>query len=322
MVILDYIKFKKFPLTVELSIYLIHGNPRNISNEIEHDILSFYKKCDYEHITYVVDDDADTENIKSCIYEQSLFDQKKILTLNIVSKSIPLNLKKFIEQCIPELNDDKIIIKIDRQASSFKKTNLYKKLNQSGCVIEIYELKGKILENWVTNKCKINNIEPNRSFIDKVIDSNFNNSLAISQDIYLRGLMQDTRSKGSPDSSKYTEYDLVDMFLSKDIKGFNRVSNYLQRKNISLSYIIFLMNLELEKIYCIRKPTLYKPYIAPFLESKYKYACDNYAIDDLIASLKNIVDLDVDSKYNSRKSNPWIAFNSLQTHLMTSVQQQ
>ena len=61
MVILDYIKFKKFPLTVELSIYLIHGNPRNISNEIEHDILSFYKKCDYEHITYVVDDDADDD---------------------------------------------------------------------------------------------------------------------------------------------------------------------------------------------------------------------------------------------------------------------
>ena len=37
--------------------------------------------------------------------------------------------------------DDKIILKFDRQASSFKKTNFYKKISQYACVIEIFELK-------------------------------------------------------------------------------------------------------------------------------------------------------------------------------------
>ena len=33
--ILDYVKFKNFPLTAEIPLFLVHGNPRNISNEIE-----------------------------------------------------------------------------------------------------------------------------------------------------------------------------------------------------------------------------------------------------------------------------------------------
>ena len=41
--IFDYIKFKKFPITSDISLFLIHGNPRNISNEIEHDIITFQK---------------------------------------------------------------------------------------------------------------------------------------------------------------------------------------------------------------------------------------------------------------------------------------
>ena len=33
--ILDYVKFKNFPLTAEIPLFLVHGNPRNISNEID-----------------------------------------------------------------------------------------------------------------------------------------------------------------------------------------------------------------------------------------------------------------------------------------------
>ena len=157
--ILDYIKFKKFPLTTEIPLFFIHGNPRNISNEIERDILNFYKKFDYKIKNYVIDDDTQTEGIKSNLQEQSLFEEKKLIVLNIVSKSIPINIKKLIDEWITLHNiQDRIIIKLDRQASSFKKTNFYKSISTNTCVIEIYELKGQVLEQWVANKLKINNI--------------------------------------------------------------------------------------------------------------------------------------------------------------------
>ena len=68
--ILDYVKFKKFPLTSEIPLFFIHGNPRNISNEIERDIVNFHKKFDYKLENYVIDDDTQTQDIKNNLQEQ------------------------------------------------------------------------------------------------------------------------------------------------------------------------------------------------------------------------------------------------------------
>ena len=180
-------------------------------------IFVLFTKLGYKHENYVVDDDSETENIRNNLNEQSLFDEKKLLSINIVSKSIPTNLKKLIDHWASEISEDKLIIKLDRQASSFKKTSFYKNISNSGCVIEIYELKGRILEHWVMNKYKINNLDFNNDSIRDVINSNLNNSLSISQSIYLKRLNKN--NKLLLDSSRYSEYDLIDMILTKDIEG-------------------------------------------------------------------------------------------------------
>ena len=66
--IVDYIKFKKLPLSSDMALFFIHGNPRNISNELEHDILNFYKKLDYKQQTYVIDDDSQTDIINNSYF--------------------------------------------------------------------------------------------------------------------------------------------------------------------------------------------------------------------------------------------------------------
>lgn len=316
--IIDYIKFKRFPLTSEIQLFTIHGNPRNISNEIEHDILSFYTKLDYKHINYVIDDDSQTDSIKNNFEELSLFDEKKVITINVVSSSIPPNLKKFIETASANKNDNKVIIKVDRQPSSFKNTKFYKNLCHITCVIEVYELKGKILEQWVINKCKINKINFNELFVNKLINFNFNNSLAISQAIYQKSLMKNQDSDKVSEDSKYTEYDLVDMLLNKNFNGFFKVSKYLQNTNASLTYILFLLNAELEKIYLIKHPKTNKPYIAPFLKAKYDVASKKYDSKNLLIGLKNIMNLDIGSKYNSKISNSWVSFNDLFSIMMNN----
>ena len=193
--IVDYIKFKKLPLSSDMVLFFIHGNPRNISNELEHDILNFYKKLDFKQQTYVIDDDSQTDIINKSYFEQSLFDDKKIITLNIVSNSIPKNLKVFIETIVTNKNQNRIIIKLDRQPSSFKNTKFYKYISSNSCLIELYELKGKLLEQWVINKCKINKINYDDELISNLIESNLNNSLSISQTIYQKSLMDVIENK-------------------------------------------------------------------------------------------------------------------------------
>ena len=106
--ILDYVKFKNFPLTAEIPLFLVHGNPRNISNEIERDIISFYKKLGFKRVNYVVDDDTQTEDVKRNLHEQSLFEEKKLFVINIVSKSIPMNMKKLFDVWISQHTEDRL----------------------------------------------------------------------------------------------------------------------------------------------------------------------------------------------------------------------
>ena len=316
--IVDYIKFKKLPLSSEIVLFFIHGNPRNISNELEHDILNFYKKLDYKQQTYVIDDDSQTDIINNSYFEQSLFDDKKIITLNIVSNSIPKNLKIFIETVVTNKNQNRIIIKLDRQPSSFKNTKFYKHISSNSCLIELYELKGKLLEQWTLNKCKINKISYDDQFISNLIELNINNNISISQTIYQYSLMDVNCERDTLENSKYVEYDLVDTLLNKDYFRFLKISNYLQSINAPLTYIIFLLNSELEKLYLIQQSNNNKPFIPQFLQKKYSAASTRYAPDSLLNALKNIIKLDINSKYNSKNSNSWASFNDLFSIIMNN----
>ena len=316
--IVDYIKFKKLPLSSEMILFFIHGNPRNISNELEHDILNFYKKLDYKQLTYVIDDDSQTDSISNTYFEQSLFNENRIIILNIVSNSIPKNLKVFIETVVTSENENRIIIKLDRQPSSFKNTKFYKHISSNSCLIELYELKGRLLEQWVINKCKINKISYDDQFISNLIKLNFNNSLSISQTIYQKSLMDVIDEGETVENSKYGEYDLVDTLLNKDYLRFIKISNYLQSINAPLTYIIFLLNSELEKLYLFQQSKNNKPFIPKFLQAKYSTASTRYNPNSLLNALKNIVQLDINSKYNSKNSNSWASFNDLFSIIMNN----
>ena len=102
-------------------------------------------------------------------------------------------------------------------------------------MIELYELKGKLLEQWVINKCKINKISYDDQFISNLIELNFNNSLSISQTIYQKSLMDVIDKRDTAENSKYGEYDLVDTLLNKDYLKFHKISNYLQSINAPLT---------------------------------------------------------------------------------------
>ena len=315
--IIDYVKFKKMPIQDGLQLFVIHGNPRNISNEIEYDIIKFYKKKDYIRINYVVDDDSQTEDINNNFYEQSLFDEKKLITINVSSNSIPIQLKKLLQNLSPQINSNRILIKVDRQQSSFKNTKFYKEISNSACIIEIYELQGALLKQWVKNKCKIHDISNDDAFVNSLINSNMNNSFSISQNIYQKSFIKNKDDTDIIQDSKYSEYDLMDMILQKNLSGFLNVSHYLQRTSISLPYIIFLANSEIEKIYSIKNLTN-KPYIPNFLMTKYNMAATNYDSKSLLVALKKIITIDIDAKYNSKNSNSWVGFNDLLSNMMNN----
>ena len=101
------------------------------------------------------------------------------------------------------------------------------------------------------------------------------------------------------ESSKYSEYDLIDTLLNKDASGFLKVSSYLREIDTSLSYIIFLVNQELENLF-INKTNYIKTIYSLFFNEKYTSASKKYTLDELLFLLKNIASIDIKSKYMSK----------------------
>ena len=124
--------------------------------------------------------------------------------------------------------------------------------------------------------------------------------------------------RDTAENSKYGEYDLVDTLLNKDYLRFIKISNYLQSINAPLTYIIFLLNSELEKLYLFQQSKNNKPFIPKFLQAKYSAASTRYNPNSLLNALKNIIQLDINSKYNSKNSNSWVSFNDLFSIIMNN----
>ena len=79
------------------------------------------------------------------------------------------------------------------------------------------------------------------------------------------------------------------------------------------------MNSELEKIYSVKQSVNNKPYIPQFLHSRYNSTCLNYEADTLLQGLKSIHILDLNSKYNAKKTSPWVSFNDLFLNIINNT---
>ena len=165
------IAYKSFITTTtipEYPIYLILGNPYHLQNEVEFRLENYYKKKLYVIKKYVVDSDFDLGQIKDDFENYSLFADKKVISLNIISNTIPKTLSEYLME-IPIVPDIVIILKLCGQSPSFKKTKIFSKIDTSGCIIEVFELSGSNLNDWVRRKFTRNKINFSEELFKKLI---------------------------------------------------------------------------------------------------------------------------------------------------------
>ena len=154
---ITYKKFINSPRLSEYGIYLILGKPYHLQNEVQSKIEKFYKDKGYMVKKIIVDSDFNLDTIKDDFENYSLFSENKFILFNIISSTIPKSLSEYLVD-MKSTSDLVIVIKLNPQSPSFKKTKIYSKVESDGCVIEIYELAGSSLIEWMKMKFKKNNI--------------------------------------------------------------------------------------------------------------------------------------------------------------------
>ena len=212
----------------------------------------------------IVDSDFNIEILKDDLENYSLFSDNKLILLNVISNTLPKNISSYLTD-MKFVSDSVIVLKLSVQSPSFKKTKIYSKIESQGCVIEVHELSGANLNDWVKKKFLKNNIIYNEDLFKKLIDKNEGNTSAISQELYKMSLL-DIKDVGVyfdylQKEYKFTEFDLTDSMIDGDLKKTLKILSYLKSIKSPDVYILFLINNEIKKVYSLSNNLSPQPYI-------------------------------------------------------------
>jgi DNA polymerase-3 subunit delta len=305
---ISYKQFFDSPEVPESLIYLILGKPYHLQNDVQSRLESFLKKSGSSIKHLVVDSDFDINEIRNDFESYSLFEEKKVLILNITSNSVPKKLLDYLlNNKVPiDLN---LIIKLGPQTPAFKRGKFLSMLSAEGCIIEISELRGLHLNNWVKQKFKKNNITYNDELFEKLIDKNEGNTSSISQELYKMSLLNISDISVYFDylqkEYKFTEYDLIDSILELNTAKSIKILNYLESVKSPEVYILFLINSEIKKIYYLLNNLSPQPYIPNHKKSLYSAFSRKSNSDNLLGLLELSYVIDKKIKTGSGNFNVW-----------------
>ncbi len=305
---ITYKKFISSPRISEYGIYLILGKPYHLQNEVQSKIEQYYRKKEYMVKKIIVDSDFSLEIIKDDFENYSLFAENKFILFNVISNTIPKSLTEYLleRKSTPDLV---ILIKLSPQSPSFKKTKIYSKIDFDGCVIEIHELTGSNLVEWMKMKFKKNNITYTEELFKKLIDKNEGNTSAISQELYKMSLL-DISDVGIyfdfiQKEYKYSEFDLIDSIVDCNIHKSLKILGYLKSIKSPEVYILFLINSEIKKIHSLVCKLSPPPYIPSFKKNIYERFSKNYNKEYLMDLLQSCYAIDKSIKLGINNSNVW-----------------
>ena len=305
---ITYKKFISSSRISEYGIYLILGKPYHLQNEVQSKIEQYYTNKEYMIKKIIVDSDFNLEAIKDDFENYSLFSENKFILFNVISNTIPKNLSEYLleRKSTPDLV---ILIKLSPQAPSFKKTKIYSKIDADGCVIEIHELTGVNLIEWMKMKFKKNSITYTEELFKKLIDKNEGNTSAISQELYKMSLL-DINDVGIyfdfiQKEYKYSEFDLIDAIVDCNIHKALKIIDYLKSIKSPEVYILFLINSEIKKIHSLVCKLSPPPYIPNFKKNIYDRFSENYNKEHLMGLLQSCYAIDKSIKLGIKNSNIW-----------------
>tara|TARA_B100000953_G_scaffold198030_1_gene163212 strand:+ start:4653 stop:5663 length:1011 start_codon:yes stop_codon:yes gene_type:complete len=311
---INYKQFFEHRSIPESSIYLLVGKPYHLQNEVQFHIEFKLKSEGLDIKTYLIDSDFNLDLIRNDFETLSLFSEKKLIILNVLSNTIPKLLLDFIlNTAIPK--DLKIIIKVRPQTSAFKRNKFYSYIEKNHCVIEIIELKGQILQKWIENKFQRNKVKFTKESLAKILEKNEGNTSAIAQELYKMSLLKldnvDSYIKYTQKSYKYTEYDLIDVALEGNLSKSLKILQYLNMVKSPEPYILFLIHNEIKKVYYLMFDLSPKPFISNYKKGLYNSLVNEFDKNTLEGMLEFCYSIDKSIKLGSNNINIWHQLETL-----------
>ena len=299
----------------ESSLYMVYGKPYHLVTEARHRIRSLcIQHKDTQTKAYFVDSDFKIEELRSDLESLSLFNDNMVISLNVLSPSIPKNLQDYLLTVnLPE--SYKLILSKPDSNTSFRKTKFFKTISEKYCLVDIVPLKNQELITWIKMRLTNNKINFSEQDIDLLIRKNEGDTASLSQDIYKMTLSKKNRLNEILDnidnSYIYNEFDLIDNMLLFDREKSLIILDYLKRINLPEPYLLAIIYNEIKKIFFIKNNLEPRPYIPYNKSTLYQTISNKLNSQKIKKMMKYCYKIDKSIKSSSNHDYVWNQFERI-----------
>lgn len=187
----------------------------------------------------------------------SLFSQRKLLDVRMTSCKAGQAGVKALQHYLEHLPSDKILLlqtgKLDKACKS---SAWVKKIEQSGVIVQVWELKPAETQAWVAKRMRAAGLQPDNAAVRYLTERIEGNLLAAVQEIQKLALLYGSRPLTAEaimavvaDSSRFSVFDLTDAILAQDARRIVHIMQVLQEEDTAAPLLVWVLADLLRQLY-------------------------------------------------------------------------
>ena len=239
-------------------VYLVTGNETLIIEECC-DLIRAKLKADGfdEREVLHVEAGFKWEYLLECANALSLFADKRLIEIRLGSQKINKAASKILLEYLTFAPPENTLLLIgDKLDGAAKKSAWYKKIDQQGCIVEVWPIETQQLPNWLKKRAAAQNLQLEDEAIAVLCDRIEGNLLAAKQEIDKLLLLQKNTPLSAADiinavsdSSRYDVFALMDAIVLGDSTRSLKILQVLRQEALEPTIILWAISRELRLLH-------------------------------------------------------------------------
>lgn len=234
-------------------VYLISGDEPLIVSESAHDIRQrILQSGNVERLRFNYDQEFSWDALFNHTQELSLFSPLKLIELSFNSAPDKAA-RDQLEQLLGELQSDIcLLLTMPALKKNQQKQSWYQQIDQRGVIVSVYPPQGRQLQQWVRERLRRYQLQPEQALAERLIYYYEGNLLALNQTIeqlslsYPNGTTELNEVEASlTQSGQFSQYQLVDAIWENDFARVQQIACQLKQEGEELTLFNWLMDKDL-----------------------------------------------------------------------------
>ncbi|WP_448563950.1 DNA polymerase III subunit delta [Thalassotalea ganghwensis] len=214
-----------------------------------------------ELLRFYADDKFDWQQIDHEYHSMSLFAQRKIIEIELVSFKLNDAATKYLEAIAADPSPDIVVLIYgDKIDGASQKRKWFKALDKAGIFMPLYDIEGKHLSQWIFTQCKKLSLTVSNDVVNLLCHLFEGNLLALYQELTKLSILYGSTpidveniEKLVIKQARFTAFQLSDAMLAGNIKQCFSMLTQLEDEGIHVAQLVWPLHREISQLLSMKE---------------------------------------------------------------------